>query len=260
MARWRVGRLTCLLRYVVEKVARCSQCPFHPTLRVVPLPRCRGPARHISIDIGHHFGYIPNRISLMKDAFGRQARRLGRVRCLRAELRSAPGRFRASAAQHYGLGREVLAGLGQVGAGNARTNCVGLPPEGGRLQDRRSATSQEAWPEAEPRDRKLPWAEPWWNADRRARPQRRVGASRRSRGASRTRWCGHETLRLSAFHFLFFLISPLPRSRGERSSEAKRTRVRGLSSVPAERQRLPSSQPSPRTRGEGWRRVRRVCS
>src|ERR1700691_4507421 len=46
--------------------------------------------------------------------------------------------------------------------------------------------------------------EPWWNADRRARPQRRVGASRPLRGANRTRWCGHETLRLSAFRFLRF--------------------------------------------------------
>jgi len=43
-----------------------------------------------------------------------------------------------------------------------------------------------------------------WNADRRARPQRRVGASRPLRGAPRTRWCGHETLRLSAFRFLRF--------------------------------------------------------
>jgi hypothetical protein len=43
-----------------------------------------------------------------------------------------------------------------------------------------------------------------WNADRRARPQRRVGASRHFRGAPRTRWCGHETLRLSAFRFLLF--------------------------------------------------------
>jgi len=57
------------------------------------------------------------------------------------------------------------------------------------------------------------WREPWWNADRRARPQRRVGASRPLRGANRTRWCGHETLRLSAFHFLiFFFVARIKRS------------------------------------------------
>ena len=39
-----------------------------------------------------------------------------------------------------------------------------------------------------------------------ARPQRRVGASRPLRGAPRTRWCGHETLRLSAFRFLRFYL------------------------------------------------------
>src|SRR6202167_5446868 len=31
----------------------------------------------------------------------------------------------------------------------------------------------------------------------------RVGANRPFRGAYRTRWCGHETLRLPAFRFLF---------------------------------------------------------
>jgi hypothetical protein len=51
-----------------------------------------------------------------------------------------------------------------------------------------------------------------WNADRRARPQRRVGASRSLRGAPRTRWCGHETLRLSAFRFLRFFSSVLSSS------------------------------------------------
>jgi hypothetical protein len=45
-----------------------------------------------------------------------------------------------------------------------------------------------------------------WNADRRARPQRRVGASRHFRGAPRTRWCGQFHLRLSAFRFLRFLL------------------------------------------------------
>jgi hypothetical protein len=37
------------------------------------------------------------------------------------------------------------------------------------------------------------WREPWWNADRRARPQAEGGASRFLRGASRTPLaCGHE--------------------------------------------------------------------
>jgi hypothetical protein len=35
----------------------------------------------------------------------------------------------------------------------------------------------------------------------------RVGASRLIRGAYRTRWCGHETLRLPAFRFLNFFRS-----------------------------------------------------
>ena len=47
--------------------------------------------------------------------------------------------------------REVLTGLGQVIAGNAR-----------------SAASQEAWPELRLGRRKSPWREPRWNADRRA--------------------------------------------------------------------------------------------
>ena len=51
-----------------------------------------------------------------------------RGRCPRAELQTAPGQLWASASQHYGLGREVLAGLGQVRAGNTRTNCVRIFP------------------------------------------------------------------------------------------------------------------------------------
>jgi hypothetical protein len=50
------------------------------------------------------------------------------VRCPRAELRPAPGRFRASVSRHYRPGREVLAGLGQVKAGNARKNCARFCP------------------------------------------------------------------------------------------------------------------------------------
>jgi hypothetical protein len=49
---------------------------------------------------------------------------------------------------------------------------------------------------------------PWWNADRRARPQAEGGASRFfvARPARRLR-AGHETLRLSAFRFPLFVLS-----------------------------------------------------
>src|ERR1700722_14093668 len=125
------------------------------------------------------------------------SRRPGRVRCPRADLPSAPGRLRASASWHYRPGCEVLAGRGQVKGGNARTNCAGSAPGMGMItgsalipSPRKHGLKQSLWEEISL------WREPWWNADRRARPQRRVGASRHSRGASRTRWCGHETLRL----------------------------------------------------------------
>ena len=59
------------------------------------------------------------------------------------------------------LGRELLAGLGQAGAGNARSKDRSL-----------SATSQEAWPEAESLAmRDSLGREPWWNADRCAPPR-----------------------------------------------------------------------------------------
>jgi hypothetical protein len=47
-----------------------------------------------------------------------------RGRCPRAELQTAPGQLRASVSWHYRPGREVLAGRGQVKAGNTRKNCV----------------------------------------------------------------------------------------------------------------------------------------
>ena len=127
------------------------------------------------------------------------------MRCPRAELRPAPGRFRASVSRHYRPGREVLAGLGQVKAGNARKNCAASALAKGCDRTGANPKSQETWPEVAPEDGILFRAEPWWNADRRARPQRRGGASRSLRGAPRTRWCGQSHLGLSAFRFLRFL-------------------------------------------------------
>jgi hypothetical protein len=94
-----------------------------------------------------------------------------------------------------------------------------------------AAASQEAWPEAGWRCSDISRKSRKWNADRRARPQRRVGASRSLRGAPRTRWCGQFHLRLSAFRFLPFLsffrhcgrsaFDP-PRTAGEVASKASR--------------------------------------
>ena len=70
-------------------------------------------------------------------------------------------------------------GLGQVGAGNARTNCVRF---GLRKEDRHrpALRPRPRKPGLEPRGdgRKSVAQSREWNADRRARPQRRVGASR----------------------------------------------------------------------------------
>ena len=91
-------------------------------------------------------------------------------------------------------------------ADNARKNCVAAAPGMGMNTGAAlKPTSQEAWPEAAPWRWIVPRKHRQWNAARRARPQRRVGASRSLRGAPRTRWCGHKTLRLSAFRFLLFL-------------------------------------------------------
>ena len=57
------------------------------------------------------------RISLTSGTYPDAIRITERVRCPRTVSQTAPGRFRASASQHYRLGREVLAGLGQVEGG-----------------------------------------------------------------------------------------------------------------------------------------------
>ena len=125
-----------------------------------------------ALDFRLYFGYIFERIlAHVKDLPRRHTGAWERGRCPRAELQTAPGQLRASTSQHYRLGREVLAGLGQVRAGNARTNCVGSAP--GRGIDYRIG--------APPRPRKhglelglweeiSPGPEPRWNADRCAHP------------------------------------------------------------------------------------------
>ena len=103
-------------------------------------------------------------------------------------------------------------GLGQVGAGNARSNCVRFCLRKGDRY-RPALRPRPRKPGLEPRafGRKSVAQSREWNADRRARPQRRVGASRPLRGAPRTRWCGQSHLRLSAFRFLLFFFHPAPR-------------------------------------------------
>ena len=158
-----------------------------------------------------------------------------RVRCPRAALRAAPGRFRASASQHYGLGREVLAGRGQVKAGNARTNCVGAAPGMG------TTTGSALIPS--PRKHGLRphlGMEYSLGQNRGGTP---TGERARSGGSARAgtlvarpapAGAEHETLRLSAFRFLLFLSFFLPSviaSEAKQSSAAVRRVHRRRSSV-----------------------------
>jgi hypothetical protein len=77
---------------------------------------------------------------------------------------------------------------GQAGAGNTRSTDRPL-----------SATSQEAWPEAELLEMKHSLGrEPWWNADR---------CAPRDRGAAVAEATAEYQLRLSAFCFRFFSCS-----------------------------------------------------
>src|SRR3984957_11121524 len=87
------------------------------------------------LDIRHYFSYNSLYISLSEGPAPEAHRRRERGRRPRAELQAAPGQLRASASWHYRPGREVLAGLGQVKAGNARTNCVGAAPGMGMTTD-----------------------------------------------------------------------------------------------------------------------------
>jgi hypothetical protein len=99
---------------------------------------------------------------------------LGRGRCPRAELRSAPGRLWASTGRHYERSVGCIDWTGTGGAGNARTNCVRFCRRKAEQQTGAPATSQEAWPEAARQGRKSLAESRKWNADRRARPQRRA--------------------------------------------------------------------------------------
>jgi hypothetical protein len=97
--------------------------------------------------------------------------RLGARAVPRAVLQTAPGRLRASIFRHYRPECEVLAGRGQVTAGNARKNCVRCCPRNG---DRHSAALIPS-PRKHGLEQSLgeeisPWPEPRWDADRRAPP------------------------------------------------------------------------------------------
>ena len=75
--------------------------------------------------------------------------------------------------------REVLTGLGQAGAGNARGGACETRPGWRSIGSQAPAKSQEAWPGLSLGDQLSPWREPRWNAGRRARsaeraPQRRL--------------------------------------------------------------------------------------
>ena len=98
----------------------------------------------------------------------------------RGLISGAPGRLRASASRHYDRGGRCIPGLGQAGAGNARGEAQDLrPPVGAGVPDRALLPRpRKPGLKLSLGDESSLWREPWWNADRRARPQRRVGASR----------------------------------------------------------------------------------
>ena len=116
---------------------------------------------------------------------------LGRVRCPRADLHSAPGRLQASVPRHHDRGARCSLYPGTAPAG-------GTPPLIG-------AAFREAWPEADLWDEILPLAEPRWNADRRAAPSHafRACGEGGGGGSGRARMARHMRLRLSAFRILF---------------------------------------------------------
>ena len=97
------------------------------------------------------------------------------------------------------------------------------------------AASQEAWPDAEPWGRKSLWQKPWWNADRRARPQaegrRKPIAPWRDPRAACVRDMKQCVCRRSASFFSFF-VARMERSeiREQRQSV---TIVPGLRSAPS---------------------------
>jgi hypothetical protein len=115
----------------------------------------------------------------------------GRVRCPRAELRSAPGRSGHHACRHYDRRAGCIAGSGRVAAGRARA--VPCPTKHG--------------PGCALGMRYSPWQEPWWNAGRRARPTADGSAQADLiRGATAPAGAGLTTVRLPAFRFLFSFV------------------------------------------------------
>jgi hypothetical protein len=119
-----------------------------------------------------------------------------RGRCPRAVLQTAPGQLWASTSWHYRPGREVLAGLGQVRAGNTRNNGVRIFPLTGDQGIGALPRPRKHGLELGLRDDESLGSEPRWNADRCAHPE---GCAAVPGGTARG------ALRLSAFRFLFFL-------------------------------------------------------
>jgi hypothetical protein len=110
----------------------------------------------------------------------RRHRLAERVRCPRAAARHLRSRAAwASCLPALRPAREVFAGLGQAGAGNARGAARGLrPPVGAGFSDRTLRPSRRKHGLA-PRlgDEHSPWREPRWNAERRALPLERRRAT-----------------------------------------------------------------------------------
>ncbi len=124
---------------------------------------------------------------------------MGRGRCLRADLHSAPGRSGHHACRHYDRHARCVAGCGLSCRRSDPRPLDGLaheawpgshqgttPPLGRTVVERRQASAPDSG---------------------------RGGASRPLRGAPRTRWCGIVTMRLPALRFLAFLVEGEWRNR-----------------------------------------------
>jgi hypothetical protein len=141
------------------------------------------------LDTRHHFSYRPtNQISPKRtppgDA-GRQGRGGSRGRCCHLRSRAGLGKRPAGMTTGLRLSRWTGTGPSQV------------TPDEAASQEARSGPERRRWFAAasavvERRQASAPAAAGW------RKPT--------LRGANRTRWCGHATLRLSAFRFLFFFV------------------------------------------------------
>ena len=67
---------------------------------------------------------LKEKIPLTKGRLPEASREVGRVRCSRVDLQSAPGRLGHHVSRHYDRGRRCIPGLGQAKAGNARSDQV----------------------------------------------------------------------------------------------------------------------------------------